>query len=470
MANELLLALVAIPLVTAILSAIRTPRAVAIAGALGTLVTAAMLVPPIAAGTIPARAFSLFAYRLDAPSALLAVAVALTGCAAIAIASSGRALLALSLAGLLGTLVSADLVSVVVWPLVALVPLLVLTARQGGHRRAASSHRGVFAAIVGTGLLIAGFVLLAADRLPHEAFTLDLAGLATRAAAREGTTGSLLAFWLVLAGLAMRAGIPPLHAWTPFVHEETPTSAAMLFGGPQAAVLGLVVLRTMPLFPSQLGRHGGLVATVLVCAALHAALVGLAQRDLRRFTAYATSTTLAFALFVAFTGSPPALDAAWLLLAGLAIGGALLSGVAGALSSRAGHRHIDSFGGVARLAPWFGLFGTAAMLSLAVVPGFAPFAGTVLGSVAALAVRPARMLVALAAIAVLSAASIWAFHRVFLGPANERHRTLPDATTAEQLSFWPLVITLLVLGLAPGLATNFTHEAALVLSEAMLRR
>ncbi|MEK7866742.1 MAG: NADH-quinone oxidoreductase subunit M, partial [Planctomycetota bacterium] len=46
---------------------------------------------------------------------------------------------------------------------------------------------------------------------------------------------------------------------------------------------------------------------------------------------------------------------------------------------------------------------------------------------------------------------LWAFQRVFLGPLNEKYRTMPDASPREMFTLVPLGVLVIVFGVFPGL-------------------
>ena len=213
-------------------------------------------------------------------------------------------------------------------------------------------------------------------------------GTSFAALAGAGVTGGAasVAFVLLLAGFATKAGLVPLHVWLPRAHPEAPShvSAAMSAAMVKMGVYGvlLVLFRLLPAGPSWW-------AVLLLVLALGSALYGILQAsvtsDLKRLLAYSTTenvglilTAVAVAVLLNAAGQPGiadvALTAALLLVVSHAAFKTVLFLGAGSVLHATGERNLDRLGGLARTMPVTSVaFGVAALgaAALPVTSGFA---------------------------------------------------------------------------------------------------
>jgi formate hydrogenlyase subunit 3/multisubunit Na+/H+ antiporter MnhD subunit len=226
-------------------------------------------------------------------------------------------------------------------------------------------------------------------------FLLLLAGFGVLVAAGGGTSfdrlvgiaepTASLAFGLLIAGFATKAGLVPVHVWLPRAHPEAPShaSAAMSAAMVKMGVYGilLVSLRLLPSGPSWW-------SLVLVVAGAISALYGIlqasVQSDLKRLLAYSTTenvglivTAIGAGLMLRQAGQAAVADVALVAALLLAISHAAFKTVlflgAGAVLHATGERDLDALGGLASRMPITSLtFGIGALgaAALPVTSGF----------------------------------------------------------------------------------------------------
>jgi formate hydrogenlyase subunit 3/multisubunit Na+/H+ antiporter MnhD subunit len=224
-------------------------------------------------------------------------------------------------------------------------------------------------------LLLAGFgVLVAADGGTSFARVVGVA---------EPTAS--LAFGLLVAGFATKAGLVPVHVWLPRAHPEAPShaSAAMSAAMVKMGVYGilLVSLRLLPYGPS----WWSLVLVFLgAISALYGILQASVQSDLKRLLAYSTTenvglivTAIGAGLMLRQAGQNAVADVALVAALLLAISHAAFKTVlflgAGAVLHATGERDLDALGGLASRMPITSLtFGVGALgaAALPVTSGF----------------------------------------------------------------------------------------------------
>ena len=138
--------------------------------------------------------------------------------------------------------------------------------------------------------------------MTHLSFLFLLAGFGVLAAAAGGTSwatmaggglaapAATLAFVLLCAGFATKAGLLPVHVWLPRAHPEAPShmSAAMSAAMVKMGVYGILLL-TLRLLPDGPRWWSILLVAVGAGSALYGILQASVQADLKKLLAYSTS-------------------------------------------------------------------------------------------------------------------------------------------------------------------------------------
>ncbi|HYN56229.1 MAG TPA: proton-conducting transporter membrane subunit [Motilibacterales bacterium] len=227
-------------------------------------------------------------------------------------------------------------------------------------------------------LLLAGFAVLVADAGGTGFDTITAAGV-------TGTTAGV-AFVLLLAGFATKAGLVPVHVWLPRAHPEAPShvSAAMSAAMVKMGVYGVLVV-TLRLLPPGPAWWAVLLLALALASALYGILQASVASDLKRLLAYSTTENLglilvavAVALLLRGAGQGEvgdvALTAALLLAVSHAAFKTVLFLAAGSVLHSTGERDLDRLGGLAAWMPiTSAAFGVAALgaAALPVTSGFA---------------------------------------------------------------------------------------------------
>lgn len=126
-----------------------------------------------------------------------------------------------------------------------------------------------------------------------------------------------VAIGLVLVGFGTKAGLAPMHAWLPDAHSQAPAAVSALMSGVLTSVALYAVLRYLPVASAAVGP--GLLRSLLAAAMLSlavAALLLLAQRDLKRMLAYSTVENMGLLALGAAAGSRLAIGAVLLHVLG----------------------------------------------------------------------------------------------------------------------------------------------------------
>lgn len=292
--------------------------------------------------------------------------------------------------------------------------LVLLTAmtKTSGHT-AEAAFRQVLSGGVALATTVYGLVLLYAATGTTDLTRLSAgAGIgATRVDGPLATVGIAL----VVLGLLVVVGAPPLQAWTRHAQETAPGAVAG-FGSAIGVVTGTAVLARFAVeaFGSGSARWTLLVISLAAIAMLCGGVLALRAATIRRLIADLSIAQAGFLLLaVASTGrgsvatataGPTALLFTLITAATALVAALLLAGIFDAAGLPPG---IDAHRGVGRRAPATAAFLSLALLSLAGLPPLAGFIGRLLIAESALAegagwaVGIAGVAMVLAAVAVL---------------------------------------------------------------------
>jgi NADH-quinone oxidoreductase subunit M len=391
------------------------------------------------------------------------------------VAPSTRSLVAALLTvegGALATFTAADLIVFFVAFETVLIPMWAIVRWWGdphdapGRRDAAA--RFVLYTALGSAVMLLGLLVVALDT-----GTSDLVALAAAHGDGMGRTAQVVAAVLLLAGLAVKVPVWPLHTWLPAAHTTAPTVGSVLLAGVLLKMGSYGMVRiVVPVVPQGFSVVAPYLAAFGVVGIIWGALVCLVERDLKRLVAYSSVSHMGFVTLGIATGTPQGLQGA--LFANIAHGiiTALLFLVAGGLKDRTGSGLLARIGGGLRdTRPRLGALLAVGCIAGLGLPGLAGFWGELLAvfgawqGLAGGALTYWRVLAVIAAAGTALAAayllrvlrSVW--HGVPSAPAADDTSDLSDASAVELWVGAPLVGLTVALGLFPWLVLRVTEPA-----------
>jgi NADH-quinone oxidoreductase subunit M len=378
-------------------------------------------------------------------------------------AGRGRLLVALLLVievGILGTFLALDLVLFFVFFEVVLLPMYAVIAVWGGDGRRHAARKFVLYTLFGSVLLLVGvFTVVSA------AGSSDLVTLTSSGGAGLSRTTQLAAFVLLAVAFAVKSPLWPLHTWLPDAHTEAPTVGSVILAGVllKMGTYGLIRV-AIGVAPDGARRVAPVLGVLAVAAIVVGSLVCLAQNELKRLIAYSSVGHMGFVLLGIATLTQTGIQAA--LIGNIAHGviTGLLFFLAGAIKDRAHTGVLGELGGLRETAPTLaGILGFAAIASLG-LPGLAGFWGEAFAVIAALRLDTplwtVLAVVAAAGGALTAAYFLRLLRRVTHGPASTAVAgiTMPRLAVAELVSWAPLVLLALAIGLLPALVLGMAAE------------
>ncbi|HET9169138.1 MAG TPA: proton-conducting transporter membrane subunit [Actinospica sp.] len=333
---------------------------------------------------------------------------------------------------------------------IAIEATTIVTAFLVGHTgsRTALEAAWKYTVICSTGIALAllGLVMLY-DAARHanlaETDALNYTLLTSRAHALDpGVLRMAVAF--LLLGFGAKAGLAPLHSWLPDAHSQAPAPVSALMSGVLLPVALSQILRVTAIANPALGP--GYTRTLLTVMGLGtlllAAIALIRQRDYKRMLAYSSMEHMGLIAIGAAIGTPLALAAILLHIAGHGLAKAVAFTSAGHILATEHTTGIEDIKALTRRQPVLAGIFAAALLALLGFPPFSLFVSELALARAGFAAH-LGLVIAAALVLLLIAFAALAHHggRMLLGAADED----TPAPALSTLTYPPLITALVVL-------------------------
>ncbi len=317
-------------------------------------------------------------YRMDLLSGFLATLVALIGFLAVLyppkvgyqtkpdrnLPIHGLSLLLLT--GVMGVVMSSDLFNLFVFLEIYSIAAYALIA-LGGPLAALAAFRYLLIGTVGSSiyLLGVGFVYFSTG-------TLNMAEASQRLLLLGESPTVITAAVLLVAGLAVKMALFPMHVWVPDAHSNATPSVHVFLASVMVKVGAYAVIRIVfdvlpPGFTDYFPLYGVLVTTGII-GIVFGSWMSFRQDDYKRMLAYSTVAQMGFISIGIGLDSTVALVGALLLVLVHSFMKAVMFFVAGSVYESTGRKKIPQFAGLGRRMPWTMVGFTVAAASMVGLP------------------------------------------------------------------------------------------------------
>jgi len=355
--------------------------------------------------------------------------------------------------GMLGTVMSTNLIQFYLFYELMLIPSWLLINNYGYGDREKIGMIYFMWTTLGAVILLAG--ILAAYAITGSFEISSLTRLIGVSNAGWIAMAMLFAFFTKMAVFG-------LHTWLPFAHAEAPTpisallSPAMIGIGAYAS-LRLVIIPMTPVFQT----FSWVFTLWALVTMIYGGMMALTQDDIKRFLAYSSISQMGYIFLGLASVTPNGEVGAMFHYVSHGFGKAILFLVAGVLISQTGTRSIKKMGGLADKMPWTAVMAVIGFLTIGGVPptmGFMSkffiFAGVFNNGLA----TPELVWTGIVGI-IMTVLTIgyafWTIRRVFYGPLPGHLKNVKEAPLTMLLPIVVFAVLVILLGIWPTLITQY---------------
>lgn len=354
------------------------------------------------------------------------------------------------MAGSMGVFMALDLLLFFLFFEIVLVPMYFLIGGWGHGNRIYASLKFFLYTMAGSALMLVGLVSVAflTARESGNDLTFNVVELAEAQALSD--TAQTLIFLAFALGFAVKVPLFPLHTWLPDAHTEAPTAGSIILAGVMLKLGTYGYIRFgLYLFPQASFDLAWIFLTLGTIGIVYGAVVATMQKDLKRLVAYSSVAHMGFIVIGIFAFNTQSLSGSVIQMVNHGISTGALFMLVGWIYERRHTRQIAELGGLQKSAPFFAGVFTVVMLSSVGLPGLNGFVGEFLILLGGF--QSARWWTVVAVTGVILAALylLWAYQRVFHGPAEGDNATMPELRLSEFLSIAPLLALIVFLGVYP---------------------
>jgi NADH-quinone oxidoreductase subunit M len=367
------------------------------------------------------------------------------------------ALYSLYALGMIGTVLSTNLIQFYAFFEIMLVPSFFLIAEWGYGEREKISLMYFFWTHVGALVLLVG--ILVTSYLSGSTDMDVIKTLLTSNPTLISTTLRIAIAGTMCFGFFVKMAQFGLHVWLPHAHAEAPTPISALLSPAMIGIGGYATVRiVMTIYPDAFFALSAFFAGWAVITMFYGGLMAMVQDDIKRLLAYSSISQMGYILFglASFTQLGVAGSMFQYVSHGTAKG--ILFIVAGSIILQVhGERSISKLGGLASRMPittTAAFIGFLAVLGLPTTNGFlSEFflfqGGFIRATDTATLYRIIIAVLGVIATAFTAGYSLWTIRRVFFGPTNATTSDVKEAPWTVTVPLIILSVVTIFLGIYP---------------------
>lgn len=365
-------------------------------------------------------------------------------------------------AGMLGVFMALDLfLFYIFWELV-LVPMYFIIGIWGGPRKEYAAIKFILYTIIGSLIMLLGFLGIYFSAEPH---TFNILELSQKEHLFKSSFVANMVFLALYVGFAVKIPIWPFHTWLPDAHVEAPTAGSVILAGILLKMGAYGFLRvSLPILPESAKYFAYLLAVLGLINIIYGAFVAMAQTDLKKMIAYSSISHMGYVLLGLASLTPTGLNGALMqcFTHGIITGSLFM--LVGVIYDRAHLRDINAFGGLGKVVPAYTtIMGIAVMASLG-LPALAGFISELLCFLGAFPVFSLITAGAVLGVLITAIYLLWMYRQIFFGDLNEKYAKLEDLDRREWISLTPLMFLIILVGLYPKIILEVMNATILHLA------
>jgi NADH-quinone oxidoreductase subunit M len=352
--------------------------------------------------------------------------------------------------GVTGAVLSLDLILFYMFWEMMLLPIFIMIGRYGSGNRQYNASKLLLMTVLGSmsmlfSILYLGYTHYELTGIWSYALT-DLTSIDL-----DDTTMTLLSMGFLLAFI-IKIPLIGFHTWMAPAYGSSPTPAVVILSSIMAK-LGIYGLWRFGygLFEDTLLRYADILITISLVGLIYYAIRAIKEDNLRRMFAFASASHLSLIAVGLFLTNIYAWGGSLYFIATHALSSAGMFLMIGLIYKRTKTIEIASLGGIASKAPKFAFFFVFFALSTAGLPSTGGFVSELLIIIGAFKnsmiygiFTSTTMLMAMLYI-------FWMLQRVIFGSTSINTENFTDLSKREIIMLTPIMLLLLITGLAPSL-------------------
>lgn len=352
-------------------------------------------------------------------------------------------------AGIMGVFLTLDLFFFFVFFEVVLVPMYFLIGSWGHGNRVYAATKFFLYTMFGSALMLVGIlsIVFLSERATG-VVTFDILELAE--GQHWGQTAGRWIFLSFVLAFSVKVPVFPVHTWLPDAHTEAPTAGSVILAGVMLKLGTYGFLRFgLFLFPEAATWFAPVMMVLGAVGIIYGAIAATMQKDLKRLVAYSSVAHLGFIVLGTFAITTESLTGSVMQMVNHGLSTGALFFLVGWIYERRHTREIAALGGLQKSAPIFAAAFMLVMLSSVGLPGLNGFVGEFLILLGAFVANPWITSVAATGVILAAVYLLWAYQRVFHGPAEGDNAEMEDLKISEGLVLLPMLVLIVFLGVYP---------------------
>jgi len=271
------------------------------------------------------------------------------------------------------------------------------------------------------------------------------------------------------ASFATKVPMVPVHLWLPEAHVEAPTAGSVILAGVLLKLGTYGFIRfSFPLFPYACFYFAPFVYAMSVTGIIYTSFTAIRQTDFKRIIAYTSVAHMNLVMVGLFSFNVIGLEGAILQSLSHGFVASALFLIIGVVYDRHHTRMVKYFGGLVHVMPIYiiiFLFFTMANIGL---PGTSSFVGELLILTGSFKANTSITFLSATGMIIGGCYSLWLFNRIAYGNLKTQYiNKFLDINKREFITFFPLILGTLVMGLYPVIFLDSIHLSTNMLVELM---